>query len=118
MKKIVLVLAMVALTFSMNAQLSSYSQLLRDNVPDTYAPIKANAVNEWASDHKMVVYSINKQTKALKEILGLSKTESYDENVLVDAMLEWDDKIVDGLEFTDWAMTLYTYKKQIKNKDY
>ena len=118
MKKVLLLLAMVALTFSMNAQLSDYSKLLRDNLSDTYAPIKAYAVSEWGSDHKMVVYTINKQTKALKEILLLSKTDSYDEDVLVDAMLEWDDKIVDGLEFTDWAMTLYTYKKQIKNKNY
>lgn len=109
--------AMLALTFSMNAQLSDYSKELKSSSPETYKPIKDYAVREWGSDHKMIVYTINKQTKARNEVITLVKAESFDKEAMLNCMMEWSEDI-NGETFYNWSMTLYTYKKQMKNKDY
>lgn len=120
MKKILLttVLSLV-LTLSMNAQLSEFSKIVKEEMPETYAPIKAMALDSWGSDHEMIVYTINKQTKAFSEIFEvIIKSANYDKDVLAKAMAKWNTSGKYGKESYDWSMVLYTYKKQIKNKDY
>jgi len=115
MKKVLLVLAVVLSTLTMNAQLSKTATFVKKELPTRYQEIRSMSINEWGSDHEMVVYTINKQSEALIVIMTeIMKSPSYDKDVFVRALNEWGTK--EG--YTDWTMVLYTYNNQIKNKNY
>jgi len=121
MKKLVLVLLVSTLGLSnVNAQLSELSRNLKNASPEVYNPIKALAKDKWLNNHEMVVFTINNQVESWKEIFFVVvNSENYDDSVLTDAMIKWKVILNSGVEDVfDWEMVLFTYKNQMKNKDY
>ena len=112
---------MLAITFGMNAQLNenatSFKSLCETDTDCSYKKIRTFAVNEWNTDHEMVVYCINKQCNALDKLADIINSKNYDQEIVLSAMEEWES-VINGITCYDWSMVVYTYNKQIKNKDY
>ena len=121
MKKIILILATTLLAFGMNAQLNHnatvFKSLCETDAECSYKKVRTYAVNEWGNDHSMVVYCINKQCDALADVVYIMNLKNYDNEILLNAMAEWES-VINGITCWDWQMVLYTYNKQIRNKDY
>lgn len=115
MKKIILILLLtIGVVPVILGQLNENATLLKSlDDPSTYNQIKQYAVNKWVDDHKMVLYTINKESDALIEVLDLRSREDFDEDILVKAALKWEDEKT-GYHIN--SMILYEYKKQLKAK--
>lgn len=76
---------------------------------EAYLKIEDFAKNKWGRDYKMVIYEVNKQSKALVEIL-LIITQNDDGSpeliVLGDAIRKWKG---------DYHMVLFEFERQIES---
>jgi len=114
MKKMILLLFMLG-AVTINAQLNSKAQLLKDKLHEEYNLIKLLASEDWEGDHRMMLYTINNQADAYLKVLEFSKASNYDEEILKKSLSEWQ-KIIEGKKCVDWKMVVYTYKNQLKAK--
>ena len=107
------------------------AQNIKKVSPDGYEIIKAMAIDEWGSDHSMVLYEINNQCDAAVEIItilfdkgdlmlfakavnGWSIEGTAIQNI--DTVILWTEGADTGSIFTlfvDWSMVLYEYNKQM-----
>jgi|TARA_B110000908_G_scaffold108268_1_gene127188 hypothetical protein len=142
MKKVILLVVLLAFTLNVSSQattptlsktirsvqktadtnpengLSRYAKNLRGADPKEYNLIKFIAVDTWGDNHRMVIYTINKQVKAYISIMtDLVGRKDFDKDTLVNSMIKWRKK-VGSTFYYDWSMIVYDYKKQMKNKDY
>ena len=107
MKTILFLFLFVALTFSQ--ELNESSNLIKKKLPDIYSQILASAKTDWGSDHRMIIYEVNRQCGALVDLSDLTKkhpvgTEEY--TIIIQAASQWPN---------DYAMMLYEAKKQLKS---
>lgn len=143
--KYTILVSLVILSISLNAQLNNYAGYLKSEKPEMYAPIRAMAVEKWGVDDEMIVYTINEQAEALNYFLSGSGENDFSE--MVEAMEKWtEDKVTfkrtlnlfleeiensnkQGRDLnidlyyslftlpTDWTMVKYTYDNQMKVKE-
>jgi len=124
MKKILLVLIVFLSVYGIGFAegLNSDANMLKDKIPGAYDSIKSRAVEEWGTDHNMIVYTINKQVTALFDLLPYVEDHA---TITLTAMIEWceggsytldsyidNDKLLEAP--VDWSMALYITEKQIK----
>ena len=108
--------------------LDEYGQHFKDNNPASYEVIKQHAIEKWNDDYSMVIFSINKQSKACYEFFQYYKDN--EDNALAYRLIQkWtykgfeatNEKLLDKkriLELhVDWSMIYYEYKKQIEAKN-
>ena len=107
------------------------AQNIKKISPDGYEIIKAMAVDEWGTDHSMVLYEINNQCNAAIEMITIL-FDKGDLMLFAEAVIAWSIKSTDvqnmniiiawtdGADmssiftlFVDWSMVSYEYKKQI-----
>ncbi len=69
-------------------KLNKNSQYLRDNISGVYENIKAAAIEDWDTDHEMIVYTINKQSDKYYEAIAYI---GLDIDILMDSMYKWSD---------------------------
>ena len=99
---------------------------------DYNATIRAGAVKEWANNHSMVVYEINKQSDALM-YMARAKVNNHSE-IFMAALKEWSwdgdykyniraiEKAEKGGSWSklfiklraNWSMVKYGYNKQLE----
>lgn len=97
MRNLLLIIAIILFAIPCNAQLSKDSRVIKEAVPEGYAAIAMQAVENWGTDEEKVFHEINLQTTALCRVMEmLSSGEealSYDEkNVLDFALKEFTHK--------------------------
>lgn len=96
------------------------------------ATIKKHAIEKWDSEYEMVVYTINKQSDSLMELIN--EFQSENSSILRNAVSKWTIRGYEGdtrvliqdldavnLEqligfHCDWDMVLYEYEKQVEAK--
>ena len=111
MKNLITLFAILLLSFASQAQeLNREAKHIStsESFAKEYATIKDNAIKEWGSDSNMVVYEINKQSKAFIQLLDIIdplEKGMPEYEILVNAMAEWGD---------DYNMIIYEYEKQLK----
>ena len=122
-------LILLLLPFSLFAQLDKYGEHFKTNNPASYEVIKTHAVEKWGNDFEMVVFQINKQSKACYDFFQLMKEPNMDADLALNAILKWrydGYSTINGdlleqqrlLELhVDWVMVLYDYEKQLKAKN-
>lgn len=134
-EKTTLVLIIVLLAaIDLSAQsLERNANYIKDNYSEDYRQtIRKHAVDEWGTDHRMVVYEINKQSDSLVELIDAFKPENT--NLAFQAIQKWS---IDGYKSSnvkkfkeiktfglaqllklhcDWRMVLYEYDKQASAK--
>lgn len=115
-KTIIALIILVSASSASFAQLKSDATMLKKEMPKSYDAIRTFAVAEWGSDHNMVVYEINKQAKAMIDMLS---TPNKNDSIFLEAYTKWTEKNVSTLRIsenptTNWNMVLYEYKKQTK----
>jgi len=103
-------------------ELNQYGKAIKECCPELYSGIRSMAVDEWGSDHEMILHQINKQCEAYYEInqwaskLTMDDTDKLD--IYWNAVLEWSDEtdaqvaIENGK--ADWEMVWYTIQKQLE----
>ena len=94
------------------------TKLKMDN-PDVYGTIRTRAVMEWGTDHEMIVYVINKQSKSLFEVAALAPKLNDVEFYTI--LSDWCDDDLNQYDAIfsapiDWSMVEYVMKKQIEAK--
>jgi len=97
-------------------ELSREAEMLRAEEPKYYEPIREMAVEQWGSDHQMVVYTINTQVESFFKWLDyyLSQESGTPErDILIKAMVNWNKGKEDEWKY-DWSMVVYEFEKQIK----
>ena len=118
MKKILLI-ALLALSATVSAQLKAEAEFVKERTPDIYNVIRSMAIDKWDDDHEMIVYTINKQSKAFVEFVQLTETKGFDMTIAYSAISKWTERATDKCLSklncdTDWEMVMYTTKKQLK----
>lgn len=118
MKNIILLIVFALISLSSFGQLNAEAEYLKENNPEYYQPIKEVAESEWPGDHSMVVYEINKRSKAFSkwtEYYFSQEEGSQERIIMLTAMIEWrepgyrEDKL-----YFDWPMVIYEFEKQMK----
>lgn len=109
MKKLLIIIALLFTAVS-HGQLNAEAKVLAasEQFQKDYNIIKTNAQERWGSDYEMVVYEINKQSKALFRLLDLIKQVEEGDveyDILVDALARWE---------YDYEMVVYEYEKQVE----
>jgi len=123
MKRVLLIAVLVLLAVSSGAaELSSDANIIKKVLPEPYEIIKTMAIEEWGTDHAMVLFTINRQCDALIWVIdnfGINGRE------ILGAMGEWTEGGFDVVEAaissdegmfntrTDWAMVQFEAKRQI-----
>ena len=127
MKKLILI-TLLALSTSLSAQINFSATAIKSETPELYADIRSSAIQEWSNDHSMVLYEINKQADAFRELRVLHLHAPSNWRILNYALEEWGtDKShnrtvmsKDGWKMehcrADWSMVKYEYEKQVKAK--
>ena len=134
MRKLILVVLFMILTMSMlfGEGLSKNARYIKEFYPNGYEKIKAIAVNEWGSDHSMVLFRINNLSDSLTEVIQLLSKKDGDLGIFTRAVANWstrgtvakNDKIIASWthqgEFSsiygidaDWSMILFEYEMQV-----
>lgn len=133
MRNLLLVLFLFS-AISVGAQsLNTHAEYIKTKFPTDYTnTIRKHAVEEWGTDHRMIVYTINQQADALFDIVNTFKTENT--QILYDAAIEWSHDGYKSSNITkfndlktvnvesmiklhcDWRMVKYTYEKQVTSK--
>jgi hypothetical protein len=108
---VVLVIGMIATTFG---QLNANAEGLKKHLPHIYNPIKESAIEQWDSDHEMVVYVINNQSDAYRELGNILIDSNYNETILLKALELWTENISIKNSPTDYEMVVYEYKNQLE----
>lgn len=117
-----------------SGELTENAKYIKENHNAEYElTIKKNALAEWGNDFKMVVYTINRQSDALVELVKIFEKDNT--QIFYDAMLEWSTdgwkeknkavfqemssmSIASLMKLNcDWKMVLYIYKRQVKAKN-
>ena len=133
MKNLLLIFTFVLVSTSAFSQLNRYAEAIKDFDSDGYEIIKKYAIKEWGSDHEMVVYRINNQSKAIYDIM--SKFQSEHTNILYRSIQMWSYdgylkknqgifenettviELAQMLKFyVDWEMVEYEYDNQVDAK--
>ncbi len=134
LKKTMILIGMILISFFVKAQLSTNSKIIKDEYSSQYEQIfKYYAVQEWNTDYRMVVYEINTQSEALISLINSFEGENT--QIVYEAIIEWSkpgfekyniNKFKDISIFnlkslvvlhTDWRMVQYTYNNQVKAKN-
>lgn len=123
----------------LTAQLSATAEHLRQDYSSGYSIIRSNAVDEWKHDHKMVVYTINKESQAFVDVIkilidAIERQDIFLYTVMVNSCIEWGNGVdfehFDAVISSDnifkymleldckWSMVLYSINKQMENADY
>ena len=104
--------------FTVNAQLNSNAQTLKDADSIEYRLLKKYAEQEWGEDYEMIVYTINEHADAMREVVDIM-SEGGDNMIMFSAFKKWSDNSirVEGKSFVDYTMVLYTYKEQLEAKN-
>ena len=110
MKKLLIIIALLFTAVS-HGQLNAEAQYLKSKeaTQEAYQNIEKFAKDKWGRDYKMVVYEVNKQSKALLKILLIitqNDDGSPEHEVLGDAMRKWKG---------DYNMVLYEYERQMES---
>ena len=100
----------------MFGQLNENAKLLKDKVPETYQKIKTFVEQSWKDDHEMMIYGINEQADAMFKIADYTKAKDYDRKIMAIAYSNWVKKI-NGKDYYDYELVLFTYEKQLKAKN-
>ncbi len=121
-------LILLLLPFSVFAQLDEYGEHFKTNLPASYEVIKTHAVEKWGDDYTMVIYQINKQSKACYELFQVFEKDHT--KILWNAIIRWSyegykdyntDLMNKGGDLltlrVDWVMVKYDYDKQVKAKN-
>lgn len=99
-------------------ELSSSSQALKNEFPDTYEAIKEFALSKWDEDHSMILYEINKQSDAFIKVFEYA---GDNKRIFVNAVEKWGENVTpDNMlrnSTVDWNMVLYEMNKQIEAKN-
>ena len=66
-----LIIFLFSCTIGFCQELNNKALSIKKTNPDTYKEISTFAKNKWINDHEMIVYTINNQSKALIEIVGI-----------------------------------------------
>jgi len=135
MKKVTatLLLLLVVLTLAA-ADLSPSALVIKENSIDGYNIIKYSAIQEWGTDHEMVLYTINNQCTSCMNVLEAALDKTGDLSIFVEAVKYWSKEgtalsnltiIKEWLDeadfysiFTmqcDWCMVEYEYNKQVES---
>lgn len=133
MKNLLLVFTFVLASTSAFSQLNKYAEIIKEYDADGYNIIKKYAINEWGSDHEMVVYRINNQAEAIYDIM--SKFQSKHTNILYRSIQMWsydgylkqnqdvfenETNVIELAEmlrfYVDWEMVEYEYDNQVDAK--
>src|SRR5690625_1393466 len=97
-------------------ELSREAAIVKEKGPKIYDPIRSHAVEEWGSDHSMVVYTINKQVDAYLKWWRYYDSQDPDTDerlIMLKAMVDWKQCTKDEFCY-DWPMVVYEFEKQIK----
>jgi len=97
-------------------ELSREAAVVKEKGPKIYDPIRSHAVEEWGSDHRMVVYTINKQVDAYLKWWRYYDSQDPDTDerlIMLKAMVDWKQCTKDEFCY-DWPMVVYEFEKQIK----
>lgn len=110
MKKLLIIIALLFTAVS-HGQLNAEAQYLKSKeaTKEAYRNIENHAKDKWGRDYKMVIYEVNKQSKALVKILLIitqNDDGSPEHQVLGDAMRKWEE---------DYHMVLFEYERQLKS---
>lgn len=133
MKKLIFLILMILPTIGISQELDSNASFLKSKYPTDYAnTIRKHAVEEWGTDHQMIVYTINKQSDALYYLVQNFKSEHT--QIIYDAIKEWSREGYEASNIQkfnsfntlsienmiklhcDWSMVKYVYEKQVKAK--
>lgn len=109
MKKLIFLLLLLASTVVQAQSLNAEAKYLQktEATQEAYQKIENFAKNKWGRDYKMVVYEVNKQSKALVEILLIitqNDDGSPEHQVLGDALRKWKG---------DYHMVLFEFERQM-----
>jgi len=135
MKRRFFTLIFIILAVMLTAEgLTGNAVAIKESYPEGYEVIKERAIQEWGTDHAMVLYEINKQCDSVLNVLGLAIAETGDLSVFMGAVEDWSASgtVLSNLEklnswlngedfyiiFTmrcDWAMVEYEYNKQMES---
>ena len=103
MKKKISVVIFIILAVMLSAtDLSPCAQLIQHNSIEGYNAIKYAAMQEWGTDHGMVLYTINKQCNSCMDVLELALDELGDFSIFIDAVSYWS---VEGMTI----LNIFTY---------
>jgi len=134
MKKATATLLLLLVVFALAAvELSPSAVVIKKHSIDGYNVIKYYAMQEWGTDHGMVLYEINKQCDSCLNVLELALSDSGNFSIFVDAVEYWScpGMVLSNMTiitewmgeadfytiFTmqcDWSMVEYEYNQQIK----
>ena len=115
------------------AELNPSSVVIKRNSIDGYNIIKYAAMQEWGTDHEMVLYEINKQCESCLNVLESALNDDGEFSIFMDAIEEWSvlgaalanmiiiNGWLEGVDFytiftmqCDWSMVEYEYNKQME----
>ena len=133
MQKFIVFIFLIAISY-LNAQgLNSNAEFIKNSYSNEYETIiKKHAVEKWESNHKMIVYEINKQSDALFQIV--KSFDSTNSEIMIKALEKWSFegfetknysiiKKMQTLSFgvlvrlhCNWSMVKYEYDNQVKAK--
>ena len=133
MKNLLLIFTFVLVSTSAFSQLNRYAEAIKDFDSNGYEIIKKYAINEWGSDHEMVVYRINNQCEAIYDIMN--KFQSKHTNILYRSIQMWsydgylkknqdiyenETTVIELAQmlrfYVDWEMVEYEYDNQVDAK--
>ncbi len=109
---IILGIFLFGCSISFSQGLSQEAEIIKNSSPIIYKEILTFAKSKWQDNHEMIVYTINKQVRAMAEIGNIMESPNFDENILSKELIKWKKD-----DLTDYEMVLFSYKKQIKAKN-
>ena len=133
MRRLIFVVLFMILTMSMlfGEGLGTNAQNLRKVSPEGYEIIKARAIDEWGTDHSMVLFAINNQSDSLREVM-LLLFDGGDLKIFAYVVANWSfwgtvlknaKKIAEYKKTgnisdlytiaADWSMVLFEYEYQM-----
>ena len=115
MKILTLLITILFVAITTQAQLNENANKIKEKSPNMYKDIKTFVSQKWAGDHEMMVYGINQQADAVFEMADLREKSDYDDEIFSKAFDKWS-VLIDDKYVIDNVMLVYTYKKQLKAK--
>ena len=124
MRKTILTIAAILIANFTFGQLNSKAKFFQEKAPEIYKDIRYYAVQEWGVQDDMVIYTINKESDALHNLMmnysdyvnaekGSKKHKQY-----MIALSNWTKEYSKERYYTVYSMVVYELKKFKKNKDY
>jgi len=135
MKRATATLLLLLVVFTLAAvDLNPSAVVIKEHSIDGYNVIKYYAMQEWGTDHGMVLYTINKQCDSCLDVLEAALDETGNFSIFMEAVEYWSKEgtalsnltiIKEWLDeadfysiFTmqcDWCMVEYEYNKQVES---